>query len=151
MLATPRELYLFGENEQDYGTNQQQSNTQAVIRGCANAHGVCTCYARGQGYRDATLEANCARIRTDLRDAVCLVLRGTFDMLVIPGNGLGTGVAGLQVHAPKTHRFLLSELERAKRLLRATRLSVFLRRLMSDMWPLSGASQSGPDTQSMTD
>ena len=36
---------------------RQQKNTQAVIRGCANAHPVRTCYGSGNGYRTPACQA----------------------------------------------------------------------------------------------
>ena len=51
------ELFLFGENDNDFGTTRRQKNTQAVIRGCANAHPVRTCYGSGNGYRTPACQA----------------------------------------------------------------------------------------------
>ena len=43
-----------------------------------------TCSAPGIGYRDAQLQANQAKVRADLEDALQRVQRGDFDRLVFP-------------------------------------------------------------------
>jgi hypothetical protein len=56
------------------------------------------------GYIDANFEANAAKMEADLGAAVGLVATGRNDLLVFPGSGLGTGVAGLPAQAPRTWR-----------------------------------------------
>ena len=107
-------LYLFGENEHDYGGQKKQTTTQAVIRRCLNAHPVRTCYGPGLGFRDRTLATNQQKIRDDLEAAVDKVRTGKFGTLVFPKHGLGTGEAKLKAHAPKTFAFLCAEIDRAK-------------------------------------
>ena len=82
-----------------------------------NAWGVRTCSAPGVGYRDVDLGDNKGKIAEDIDAAVAKVLNGEFDVLVFPGDGLGSGVANLPAAAPVTHRFLEEQIESAKALL----------------------------------
>ena len=117
VMAAPQKLYLFGENDVDFGTKKAQHSTQAVIRPCPNAHPVRTCYGPGAGYRDSTYDANVAKIRSDLDAAVAKVLGGHYSVLVIPHAGVGTGVANLEQGAPRTYAFLSAQMEAVRALL----------------------------------
>lgn len=110
--ADPHALYLFGENDEDKDTDARQDSTQAVIRGLANAAGIRTCYAPGHGYSDQSLADNVRKFREDFAAALDRYRRGSFAWVVVPGDGLGTGVAGLdrRLGAAKTYAALLDEL-----------------------------------------
>ena len=85
-----------------------------MICGCANAHGVRTCSAPGVGYRDDDLEENAAKFEADLQGAYAAVASGAFAVVVLPGDGLGTGVAALQREAPRTWTRLCEAVRRMK-------------------------------------
>ena len=71
------------------------------------AHGIdhgdwCLCSAPGVGYRDFDLEENATKFEADLHSVFTAVASGQFTGVVLPGDGLGTGVAALQRDAPRT-------------------------------------------------
>jgi hypothetical protein len=108
--ASPHELFIFGENDLDYGTNYRQTSTQAVIRGLRNAVGVRTCSAPGVGYVDGDFDANSKKIFDDLARVKRRYDEGEYNNMVMSSQGLGTGVASLHISAPKTFTYLKEEL-----------------------------------------
>ena len=72
VLEDTRTLYLFGENEHDYGGQKKQTTTQAVIRRCLNAHPVRTCYGPGLG--EIPSHTGCAKVLDACRIRLSLFL-----------------------------------------------------------------------------
>lgn len=113
LVANPSAIYLFGDNEERIGLGGQA----AMMRGEPNAVGVCTKAtpgARNEFWSDDRLTENCAIIDADLARAFAHAKEG--GNIVIPSDGLGTGLAQLGTKAPKTFKYLaeqLSKLERA--------------------------------------
>lgn len=100
-----KSLYLFGENCLHKNTNKIPSKTQAVIRGLSNSVGIRTCYKPGSGFRDNTYDKNIKMIREDFEEIISKTKKYTYINIVAPGDGIGTGVANLDL-APKTKAFL---------------------------------------------
>ena len=97
-------LYLFGDNCERKGHGGQA----AAMRGEPNAVGVRTKYGptmyAGAFFRDSRHEAQCRMIDEDLeRVRGHLFLGG---IAVVPADGLGTGRAQLEQHAPATFAYL---------------------------------------------
>ena len=118
--GSPRELFLFGENDTDHGSMTPASSTQAVIRGEPNACGIRTCSERRRGYRDEHLSVNGPKITADIDNAIRRAIEGGYTCVVQPGDGLGTGAAGLPHDAPLTFAFLGRELTRLRHALEAS-------------------------------
>lgn len=118
LQANPNVIYLFGDNEKRVGLGGQAKE----MRGEPNAHGIATLSDPGpEGesavcWTDATYERNCSVIR---QDYIQLGLRmghmahaGHQVIVVIPADGLGTGIANLKENAPRTFKYLETLLDR---------------------------------------
>jgi hypothetical protein len=87
-----------------------------MMRGEPNAVGVCTKATPGgpnEFWGDDRFEENCTVIDADLTRAFNHARKG--GNIVIPSDGLGTGLAQLDTKAPRTFKYLsgrLSKLER---------------------------------------
>lgn len=110
--ARPRKLFVFGDNEARHGRAGQ-----AVIRGCANAHGIPTkkrpSMREDAFWTDEEYDANVAALC-----AAFIVLHDKlrrFDAVVLPAAGLGTGLAQLPARAPRTFAFLQAGVAHLKR------------------------------------
>ena len=64
------------------------------------------------GYLDCDFEANARKITADVDTVLFELCTGRYDRVVVPGDGIGTGVARLDRDAPRTYQFLLKELAR---------------------------------------
>lgn len=109
LQQNPDSLYLFGDNEERRGLGGQAIQ----MRGEPNAVGVRTKrrprLKEGDFWTDETYEANCRMIEDDLAPVrKHLAAGGT---VVIPEDGLGTGLAQLAERAPRTLAFLQAALE----------------------------------------
>ena len=102
--AHPRWLFVFGDNDIGQGTGGQ-----AVIRGEGNAIGVpmkkYPDMKNSSFYSDAELEKN----KTKIRNAINKIYNEMryYDALILPENGLGTGLSDLPKRAPKTYDYLV--------------------------------------------
>ena len=104
LQARPDWLYLFGDNEERRGLGGQALQ----MRGELNAVGVRTKrrprLKEGDFWTDETFAANCRLIEEDLAPVrQHLAAGGT---VVMPEDGLGTGLAQLAERAPHTYAFL---------------------------------------------
>ena len=113
LIANPKVLYLFGDNLQRVGLGGQAKE----MRGERNAVGVATKKApemqESAFFTDADLDTNCAQIWRDLLPAVLHMRQGGH--VILPLDGLGTGLSELPTRAPKTNAYLeqkLAELEK---------------------------------------
>ena len=115
LQANPDRVYLFGDNLLRIGMGGQAG----AMRGEPNAIGVATKKAPGMADRDfftdAEYSANCAQIDHDLTRAFEAKTRGR--VIVIPSDGLGTGLSEMPTRCPRTLEYLngrLAELEDVK-------------------------------------
>lgn len=123
LIRNPDFRYLFGDNEARKGFGGQAKE----MRGCANAIGVRT--KRYPGYDDGAywhdsdessglaisiFEHRCNMINDDLAPAVEHIRHGGW--LVIPTDGIGTGMARLEQNAPRVFRYLQDQIAALKEL-----------------------------------
>lgn len=104
LRANPNVLYLFGDNCLRVGLGGQARE----MRGEPNAVGVRTKKAPGMApedfFTDDELALNRSMIKSDLVRAKAHLREGR--LLVIPSEGLGTGLSDLPSRAPLTYEFL---------------------------------------------
>lgn len=110
LKANPDVLYLFGDNARRVGLGGQAME----MRGEPNAVGVRTKWAPGMRtedfFSDSPIEHNAIKrlIEKDLERVQQHLQTG--GVVVIPYDGLGTGLAQLDVRAPKVFAFLTAKL-----------------------------------------
>ena len=108
LQQNPDTLYLFGDNEERRGLGGQAIQ----MRGEPNAVGVRTKrrprLEEGDFWTDETYAANCQMITEDLVPVKQHLATG--GNVVVPEDGLGTGLAQLQERAPQTYAFLQAAL-----------------------------------------
>merc|ERR1711964_350107 len=61
------------------------------------------------------LEQNTREIEADVNEIIAMLKTGNFSTVVLPGEGLGTGVAKLARKAPETHKVLKEQMYRLTR------------------------------------
>ncbi|AMO44197.1 hypothetical protein DSS3P8_139 [Roseobacter phage DSS3P8] len=109
LQANPEIKYLFGDNLVRTGYGGQAKE----MRDEPNAIGVATkrtpSNRPGEFFSDNDFEANCAVIDNDLKAAFEHRRKG--GILVIPADGLGTGLSELPQRAPRTNAYLVERLE----------------------------------------
>lgn len=109
LRANPHILYLFGDNLLRTGYGGQAKE----MRDEPNAIGIATKQTPTSGtnayFSDADLPVNCANIDLDLKFAFHAVKNG--ETVVIPLDGLGTGLSELPQRAPKTNAYLVEQLQ----------------------------------------
>lgn len=98
-------LFIYGDNDIHLG-----NKGQAIIRGEFNTAGIPTkktphSYSYAY-YNDDDYDRNCANIIKAMSDIKKKILISKYKFLVLPANGLGTGLAKLPEKAPKTYEFL---------------------------------------------
>lgn len=98
-------FYLFGDNEIRVGLGGQA----AEMRGEPNAIGVATLRAPGVFWRDDDFKHQRDVIDNDLARVKVLLAAGK--TIIIPADGLGTGLAQLAQRSPLTFQYLQRELE----------------------------------------
>lgn len=107
--ANPSYLFVFGDNDVGRGRKGQ-----AIIRGFPNAIGVPTkkfpTFKDSAYYSDEEYEQNCQKIQRAF-DAIRAKVP-KFEKLVLPENGLGTGLSDLGRRAPKTLEYLNQQIEK---------------------------------------
>ena len=112
LQANPDKLYLFGDNEERRGKGGQAIQ----MRDEPNAIGVRTKRRprlnEGDFWTDETYDANCRMIEEDLAPVRQHLANG--GTIIIPADGLGTGLAQLAERAPKTLAFLQAALDELK-------------------------------------
>lgn len=109
----PDVLYLFGDNLQRRGYGGQAKE----MRGEPNAVGIATKNAPGMKPGDFFSDEDITlryRIDDDLAPAYQHLRKG--GLLVIPEDGLGTGLSQLPTRAPELDAYLKQELERLRRI-----------------------------------
>jgi hypothetical protein len=114
----PNIIYLFGDNQLRTGLGGQAKE----MRGEPNAIGICTKMSPSEFMSDDTLEFNKSIIDDDFNKVKSKLakLNNFWDwvkgrvVVVIPADGLGTGLAELPTRAPKTYKYLCEKLEQLK-------------------------------------
>ena len=99
----PQALFVFGDNDLSKG-----KKGQAIIRGVHNSIGIPTkkkpAYTNDAYYTDSELEDNKHKI--DAAFACLLEQSKNYEIIFLPENGLGTGLAQLPTKAPLTFAYL---------------------------------------------
>lgn len=102
-------LYIFGDNDIHVGRGGQ-----AVIRDLPNAMGIPTkkkpSLDESSFYSDQEFKLQKQKIRAAVNQAI--EAASSFRRIALPEDGLGTGLAQLDVRAPKTFDFLQEEIQR---------------------------------------
>jgi len=102
--ANPNTIYIFGDNTKRVGTGGQ-----AQIRNNPNAMGIATKLAPSMEesafMTDTDLDNNKAIIDADIAK-----IKATGKSVVLPKDGLGTGLAKLKEKAPETYKYLKQRL-----------------------------------------
>jgi hypothetical protein len=98
-------VYLFGDNYEQVGTDYAPSKTQAVIRGLPNAIGIPTKNSPQRGDWAYLTDKQFEQFKASTMKAIAEAIRSG-KVIVIPGDGIGTGEAQLARWAPKCAAFL---------------------------------------------
>jgi hypothetical protein len=108
LQQNPSVLYLFGDNDLRVGLGGQARE----MRGEENAVGVRTKWAPDMApssfFTDASLDQIKAMIDHDLRAPIQHLKQG--GLVVIPADGLGTGLSQLPQRAPQVNAYLVAQL-----------------------------------------
>lgn len=105
----PKSLYLFGDNLQRRG-----KKGQAQIRDCANSFGIATKHKPSTTDDSYFTNNDIDYVFKDFAELSKLMKTGSYDTLVIPSDGIGTGLAKLQEKAPEILIFINTVLDRWK-------------------------------------
>jgi len=101
----PKAIFAFGDNNIGQGIGGQ-----AIIRNCPNAMGIPTkklpTLSLDAFYTDAEYDDNVKRIAAAVTAILRKLKSGDYDMLILPNDGLGTGLAKLPEKAPRTYAYL---------------------------------------------
>lgn len=104
--ANPDKIFLFGDNLEHVGMGGQAG----AMRGEQNAIGIPTKKTpsahESAFFTDDELVENC----NSIEDALMELTWNALDTVVIPADGLGTGLAELDTRAPKTFAYLQQRL-----------------------------------------
>ena len=102
LRCNPTVTYLFGDNERRVGLGGQAGE----MRGEPNAVGVRTkrlpSNALDAFWSDDNFTDNCRKVFEDLVPVFALLSKDASRIVVVPTDGLGTGLSALQIHAPRT-------------------------------------------------
>lgn len=101
----PDSLFIFGDNLERIGMGGQ-----AIIREQPNAIGIATKKSISEVFTDEEYENNCKLIDEDIARVINYYNTQGFSKIVFPFQGLGTGLASLQLSAPKTLCYLTVKL-----------------------------------------
>jgi len=118
LQANPNVIYLFGDNQLRIGLGGQAKE----MRGEHNAVGICTKMSPSEFMSDDQLDFNKSIIDYDFKriKQKTVKVAGFWNymmgrnIVVVPIDGLGTGLAELPTRAPKTYAYLCEKLEQLK-------------------------------------
>lgn len=96
----PDILYIFGDNEARCGIGGQAGE----MRGEPNAIGVATLTAPGHSWNSRDTDRQCSVLDADLARVRDAIKAGK--IVVYPEDGIGTGIACMEMNAPATFRYL---------------------------------------------
>jgi len=112
--ANPDKLFLFGDNFERRGMGGQAKE----MRGEPNTKGIAVKFSpsmdESEFFSDSGYGGNCGQIDLEFKRLRQMVEDGGYTTIVIPLDGIGTGLAQLDRRAPKTFAYLqkrLAELE----------------------------------------
>jgi len=109
LRSNPRALYLFGDNHLRIGLSGQAKE----MRGEPNARGIRTkwrpSFTDDAFFSDEDFPAIEQFLMDDFREAKAAICQGR--VVVMPQNGLGTGLSELPTRAPKIYALLLWHIE----------------------------------------
>ena len=109
----PNHIFVFGDNNIGKG-----AGGQAIIRYEPNSMGIPTkkypSFAQDSFYTDAEYSENCIKISEAVEKIIQIAQNGTIVGIVLPTDGLGTGLSQLPLRAPRTFEFLNNEISRLK-------------------------------------
>ena len=103
--SNPNCLYVFGDNVDRMG-----HGGQATIRDCTNAIGIATKLTCRDCMTDSNYAWNQGIINTDIKAIQTKYNFPGYNTLVLPRNGVGTGLANMQQRCPKTFIYLCTRL-----------------------------------------
>lgn len=110
LINNPQTLYVFGDNINRVGLGGQAKE----MRGEPNAVGIATKVRPGEGPEDFFHDYYTTHwewVKADLAELERLLKTGQYHSVVLPADGLGTGLARLNETAPKLYDFLNAGLE----------------------------------------
>lgn len=118
LQANPNIIYLFGDNQLRIGLGGQAKE----MRGEPNAVGIATKMSPSEFMSDDQFDFNKSIIDYDFKKIKYKTARvsGFWNyikgrtIVVVPTDGLGTGLAELPTRAPKTYAYLCEKLEQLK-------------------------------------
>lgn len=106
-------LFIFGDNDIRKG-----KKGQAIIRDELNSIGVPTKkipnYSPTSYYYDYEFDLNVQKIDDAIQKIKLVLKNKKYRGIILPEDGLGTGLANLKENAPKTLEYLNSELDKLK-------------------------------------
>ena len=106
LQANPRAIYVFGDNVRRCGMGRQA----AQMRGEPNAIGIATKWAPGRAaqdyFNDDYYQRQIEIIAADFHRLIDIRSSGLASVIVVPTDGVGTGLSDLPTRAPMTWRFL---------------------------------------------
>lgn len=100
LRANPKVAYVFGDNVNRVGLGGQAKE----MRGEPNAYGIATLISPGIPFRDDCLRHNVTIMATDIQR----LTEAKPEIIVFPSDGVGTGLAGMEAHAPLTYEAMNS-------------------------------------------
>ena len=95
----PTKIYVFGDNEMRQGLGGQAG----AMRGEPNAHGIAT-LKMPEFWTDNEYYRQCEILDRDF--APLFIAKSEGRTIVLPQDGIGTGIADLERHAPQTFQYL---------------------------------------------
>jgi len=108
----PGVMYLFGDNDERKGRGGQAKE----MRGEQNAVGIRTKYAPNRSaaafWDDKNWDENISKIIEDMMPVVSHLNDG--GIVVIPADGIGTGLSQMQEECPRTFEYLQKALDALK-------------------------------------
>jgi hypothetical protein len=102
--SNPNKIYVFGDNTKRVGTGGQ-----AQIRNNSNAMGIATKISPSMDESAFMLDKDLANNKTII-DGDIAKIKATGKVVVLPKDGLGTGLAKLKEKAPQTYAYLKQRL-----------------------------------------
>ena len=110
----PHALFIFGDNNIGRG-----KGGQAIIRGLPNAIGIPTKKYPSNDpesfYTDAEYNENITKINTAIN--IIVGLSTSYKYIVLPEDGLGTGLADLPRKAPNTYKYLVNAINNLRKII----------------------------------
>ncbi len=112
LQSNPGVMYLFGDNDERKGLGGQAKE----MRGEPNAVGVRTkhkpSFVQLSFWTDEEWDENVTKIISDLLPVINHLKDG--GVIVIPYDGIGSGLSKMEQHCPRTYEYLLKALEALK-------------------------------------